>query len=93
MESFCLWHLDNIEFVLADDKSFAREAVYKHLHNRPARISLSSYLLESLIIDMAYKKIVISNGQNKGEKLTPEELNKLVRKDDFDRQKNLQRSQ
>jgi hypothetical protein len=27
MESFCLWHLDNFEFVLTGDKSFAREAV------------------------------------------------------------------
>jgi hypothetical protein len=38
---------------------------------------------------MAWKRIIISNGQNKGEKLTPEEFNKLVKtleplKDIFD---------
>ncbi len=38
---------------------------------------------------MAWKKIIISNGQNKGDKLTPEEFNKLVKsleplKDEFD---------
>ena len=49
----------------------------------------SSYLSEGSIVIMAWKKIIISNGQNKGEKLTPEEFNKLVKcleplKDEFD---------
>ena len=51
--------------------------------------STYSYLSEASIVSMAWKRVVISTGQNKGEKLTPDEFNKIVSaleplKDDFD---------